>query len=636
MKVFDKKLFYQLNKLSEECYKTSVSLATELGISEKTVRNNHKALFDSLEDSGAYIESRPSKGYRLVVTDRKRWNEFLENIENTAKDGIPETADERIQYLLFCLLSSQEYVKLDDLSELLYISKNTLSNDFRKVELILGQFHIRLIRKPNYGIRAEGREHDIRRCLQNCVFCDEKNWLAGGKQKQRDTAYIGEVALQVKKEYKIILSELAFSNLVMNIYIAVRRIKRGNYIPLSKFEVMENIEENDMLAAEAICGKLEEKFHVHFPEAEVSYIALHLAGVRYYGSMDDFESNVVISSAIDNLTMEILDTVYDAFHFDFRENLILRMSIGQHLIPLLIRLKYEMVCENPRREMIKHRSTLAYAIATQAGIPIKKWCGKELSDDETASLAELFELALVRKNHSFERKNILIVCSTGLGSAKLLASWFQEEFAEYVEKIFVCDSFEVIDKDFSEIDYVFTTTPIRAKVAVPIVEVENFLDHGTIKQMKRILDAGSSEFLNYYYDRARFFPHLSGKTKEEVISQMCSLTNETIQLPQEFYHAVLYREELASTDYGNKVAFPHSYKVLTNETFVSVGILDESVYWVHNEVQVVLLVSVSGGENPKLQEFYRRTTELIQNREKIDRLIKNRNFDLFLHLLNEE
>ena len=50
----------------------------------------------------------------------------------------PNTVEDRFRFLLACFLDGEEYFKLDDLSEELYVSSKTLSAELRQVEFVLG------------------------------------------------------------------------------------------------------------------------------------------------------------------------------------------------------------------------------------------------------------------------------------------------------------------------------------------------------------------------------------------------------------------------------------------------------------------------------------------------------------------
>ena len=68
-------------------------------------------------------------------------------------------------------------MKLDELSELLFIAKRTLTKDLKEIEALLNSYHIQLVRKPNHGIRIEGSEFSVRLCLAGYIARNEKNRL---------------------------------------------------------------------------------------------------------------------------------------------------------------------------------------------------------------------------------------------------------------------------------------------------------------------------------------------------------------------------------------------------------------------------------------------------------------------------
>lgn len=138
--------------LSETEYCTSGTLAKALGVSSKTAQGMVKNLREKLQKNGADILARTRHGYLLQVNDRARF-EALCSGENAAAQFIPSGSEERVRYLLVLLLSQVDYVKLDDMSEELYVSKYTISGDLHQVEEELAKYHLSILRRPNYGVR---------------------------------------------------------------------------------------------------------------------------------------------------------------------------------------------------------------------------------------------------------------------------------------------------------------------------------------------------------------------------------------------------------------------------------------------------------------------------------------------------
>lgn len=132
------------------------------------------------------------------------------------------------------------------------------------------------------------------------------------------------------------------------------------------------------------------------------------------------------------MVSQMLDAVYEAFLFDFRSDLELRMNLAQHIVPLAVRLQYNMKLKNPLLKDIKARFPMAYAIALHSSSILTERYGHELKDDEVGYLALAFALAIERQNTELPKKNILIVCASGKGSAQLLHYRYRQEFGSYV------------------------------------------------------------------------------------------------------------------------------------------------------------------------------------------------------------
>lgn len=618
--------------LSETEYCTSETLAKALGVSSKTARSMVKQLREKLLDNGADILARTRHGYMLQVTDRARYDALC-NEGNNPERFIPSSSEERVYYLLVMLLSQADYIKLDDASEELYVSKYTISGDLHQVEKLLAEYHLSILRRPNYGIRITGKESDIRNCTAH-VLANYNNMMPDGGAGYRQMAQtISQILLDVVRRYSLHFSEINFRNLVNTVFATMHRTLLHAFVPLMKEESGQDISEHTRAAAQDLAGQLDKAFNIELPEPEVAFLALNIAGKCNYSGPDAQDENVVVAPELVALVDRMLESIYESFKLDYSGNFLLRMNLGQHLVAMDIRLRYSMPVENPLLDEVQQNYSLAYALAEQAAIPLRQYYQTTVSEDEIGYLAYIFQLTLEQEKNGIQKKNILVVCSSGAASSRLIAYRFEEEFAKYLDHIYICDAFRLDSFDFSTVDYIFTSIPIHQKVSVPVVRVEDFLNQSSMHIVRGILEGSSADFLSAYYRPELFFPHVEGKTKEEAIFDLCNRINQVMTLPQGFYTAVLKREELARTDFCPLVAFPHAYKVLSEKTFVAVGILNEPIHWVKNDVQVLLLISIADEDNPELQKFYLSITSFMQDTARVKSLIQCRDFTWFMRLL---
>ncbi|MBE7719263.1 MAG: transcription antiterminator [Lacrimispora celerecrescens] len=622
-----------LDILSDGEYYTAEMLSKEVHFGTKTVRNLLKDINYEIEPYGASVISKYGVGYYLKITDENKYAAFCgKKYKNMLDEYLPSTSEERIQYLLEYLFNSPSYVKLDELSESLYISKRTLTADLKEVEHFLKKYNIRLIRKPNYGIKLDGNEFDARLCIASF----------SGKRLHKGNQSMDQIAACVSgvvKKNDFLITGTAYQNLVVHLYIAISRIMEGHYVPMPEEPIENMSDQYEYQIAGAIAAQIEETFHIAFPENEVAYIAIHLAGKKLVFHVEGGEpgSNVIITQEISDLVTDMLDRVYGLFKFDFRDDLELRMFLSQHLVPLSVRIKYDMDLKNPMLRDVKEKFCLSYTMACSAVTVINEHYGVSLSEDEIAYFAFAFALALERKKTEIKKKNVLLVCSSGRGSAQLLQYKYKNSFGSYINEITACDVGSLYKMDFSQYDYIFTTVPIPVAVPLPIQEVRYFLDDDDIVNVKRALAADKESSVGYYYEREMFLTHLKFKSKDEVLRFMCRFVTEKKHLPEEFYESVLKREKLAKTAFGNMVAMPHCYEAMSNETFVCVGILDEAVDWGDQKIRAVFLISIANKDHNsvELQRFYQMTASFVLSQKQIQDLIRKQDYDTFIKAMSE-
>ncbi|RFZ76485.1 PRD domain-containing protein [Lacrimispora amygdalina] len=619
-----------LQAFSSGSYITAETLADRFKVSTKTIRMRIKEINDTAVQYGFSIESKPRYGYLLSLKENNRLDEFLKSRPHI---NIPDTVADRINYLLAYLLNYNGYIKLDDLCSFLFVSRPTMQNTIKEVECILEQYNLNIERKPNYGIRIVGEEFDCRRCIGDFFVKRNKLNIINDKYKGDKIKNIADIVIPMLQKYDIYLSETALETFLEQIYVALLRMKRGKYVSferndINNFAVKEWEFANELMEVLAKLENLESR------ESEIVYIEIYLKGKRMIGKVSCDETNFVIKEEIDYLTMQMLESVNNQFKMDFRVNFEIRMMLNQHMVPLDIRIKYDIQSKNPLLDEIKSKYIMAYTIAAHASTVLAEHYKKKISESEIGYLALIFALA-IEQNVKIQKTNILIVCSSGKGSSRLLAYKYKKEFGEYLNEIYVCDLTELKSFDFSKVSFVLTTVSIAVYVPKPVLEVGLFLGDTDKAAVRELFETGEKRYLCKYYKKGAFFVGIEGNNKEDILKNLCDRIEKQRKLPEGFYEAVLKREGLAQTDFGNFIAMPHPYKTMTEETLVYIAILEKPVLWTKYEVQVIFLISVGTKEDSDLNKFYEDTTKLILKAEAVKYLIKNPEYEVLMNLLRQ-
>ena len=625
-----------LEQLQPDAYITAMTIAERVGMSEKTVRSRIKELNLELRQAGAQIVSKKAFGFSLSITDKEVYEAWKRN-PKAGEESLPSIPAERAQYLLGYLLNQNAYVKMDDLSEFFYISRNTLTADIKQVECILNLYHLKLERRPGYGICVIGNEFDRRICMENCLLKSGPGRFISSNSQEMIQKLAG-IIQEVQKNCGLKISELAMESLLYYLYISGGRIERGHVIEAER-EDMKKLQSTLMNYALETAGqlldRLKEASGISYPESELCYLALYISSKASATSGTGMGINPVIPGYIDELTTKMLEAVYETNGADFRDNLDLRMSLNVHMASFDIRMKYDLTMQNPILDNIRKNYAYAYTLAMTACTLLGQHYGKEIPEDEVGYFALLFALAVEKQEKPIRKKNIVVVCVSGRGSSQLFMYRYKQAFGKYINQIYESTVRELKDFDFrgKEIDYVFTTAPLRDSIPVPVVEISLFFDSGEIERYRYLFEQGEEKFLQQYFDERLFLRGLKGDSKEEILRKICERIHENYDLPDGFLESVLTREKMGQTDFGNLVALPHPYRVMTEERFVAAAVLEKPGWWGNHEVQVVFLMSMSGRDKD-VERVYQTTAEFVFHGDAVKKFLADPQYTTLMRILS--
>ncbi|VQI10304.1 PTS system transporter subunit IIB [Streptococcus pneumoniae] len=154
---------------NKERFVTSKELAEYLSCSDRTVRNVLKLIEKTMIIQGVRLISKQGQGYQIFFENQGAYQEFRQTYE--LEEDYTKTAvskgDDRLVFILNKLLFEQVPVLFDDLADELYVSRSTLSHDFRKIRVMLSEYNLSIESRANKGVYVSGEERDKRRFIIN-------------------------------------------------------------------------------------------------------------------------------------------------------------------------------------------------------------------------------------------------------------------------------------------------------------------------------------------------------------------------------------------------------------------------------------------------------------------------------------
>lgn len=629
-----KKILYDI-----KIKKMSIStIAERQDVTERTIRNDIKSINKLLEDYQASIVKDKEGLYKLEIIDKDLFKKFeTEEMENFTFDySEPEN---RIKYIALKFLFSENYIKLEELMEQMYISRSTIQNDMKETREMLNKFNLDFITKPNYGMKIVGSENEIRNAISAILYDINKNSFnkaymdSSNLFDKYNLDIIYKIVVNNINESEIKLSDIALKNLVVHIAIAIKRISMNQYFDNNiEIDIEKN---NEFKIAEKIVDDLEEKFKIEFPMDEVYYITMHLMGTKLIIKKNNETKISDYDKKIIDLSKEIISEVNNKISFDILNDNELLSSIILHLKPAIYRYKNKMLIRNPLLASIKHNYPQAYEASFTASKVIENRLGIIFNEDELGYIAIHFGAAIERAKLNIKPINTLLVCTTGIGSSRLLKYKLESIFSNQLDIVDTTEFYNIDKYKDKNIDLIISTVPISSEINIPTIFIQDILGESNFEDIKNFIEEKYNNKKSKYLSIDDIYLNLDFENKEDTIKYLTNRIVEKGKAPEKLYDSIMKRENIVSTAFGNLVAVPHPYELLTDTTFFTLGVLKKPIKWNDKEVQLVIILTLQKNAKEKFEDMYKLLLDLIDNRENVEKIIKAKSSNEIMNLINK-
>lgn len=607
---------------------SSSTICKNLNITSRTLRTDIKESKKYLLSKGIEIQSFPAVGYKLIIHDSAKFNHYLFNEAQEQSNNyllVPTYPEDRVDYLVRLFLMSNDYLKSDDIAERMYISKSTLTIDLKSVREKLKYFHLDLVSVPNMGMRVEGSEFHKRSAIANYCFntdsIDEK--ILSKTQKTEEQKKISKLLYEILCNENFYLTDAGFEGLVIHIMIAFIRIKKSAMNNEQEVEASICVTREYEIAM-LICDKLEQEFSIKLPKIERYYITMHLAGKQA-------AQYQLLNDAYQDIIDETLNEINKKLNIDLTFDMDLMTSLSLHLSPLMNRLKYDMIIQNPLLDKIKQANSTAFEMGVIFAYIVEKNYGFKMSDSEIGYVSLHFELAIERYKKRGSKKNVIIICASGLGSSQILQYKIRNKFKDYINYIYVTQLYALKDVDQAEFDFILSTVPVPFKTKIPVIRIQYFFDDTDVQNLTKVLKDSinnrKESFVTTFFRDELIFTDILLTNKKDIIHEMCQRTSKYIKLNSDYENQVLKREDYASTEFGNMVAMPHPMVPVAQPSFVALSILKKPVHWMNKNIKYIFLLSLEQGVSETYTELYESLAALCFDEDALRKIEKEPSVD---------
>jgi activator of the mannose operon, transcriptional antiterminator len=643
-----KQLLKQL--LAAHTHTSVATLANQLVCSEKTIRNDLKALDEFLSEKypNIVIERKPSVGViiRGKETEKQKLLHDLTRLEETN----PSQDYRKLQFIKI-LLTEDKPVTMQQLAERFYISKSAIQNDLEEIEQWLQSFGLVLIRKPNLGIKVEGTEQAWRTALSRLVelLVDHSYYIFDAKQlkliedvlKPYELALIEKEIRKMDEWLEFPLTDQSVISLTVHIAIAIKRIKTGHRIDINANQLQELQMKPEYRLAEQLAKQIEQWVAVKIPDEEIGYITLHLLGARLrYDQTNEKKDIEQLLIKMDNEALQIVkELIHDiSLHTDerLREDKELLIGLTIHVHSTLNRLRNGLAVKNPLLKDIKQMYRYPFEIVLSLIPKVEKKANVPIPEDEVAYIVLHIQAALERIQHKIEKIRAVIVCATGSGTSRLIEAKISAAFPklEITAVASIAKLNEIIAA--TQPDLLISTVPLEHR-KIPVITVSPLLPKQELDMIEQWVERVSQprryEMLRQLINPSCIFLDISVASRFEAIDYIANELCKRGYVESLYGQSAKERETLSSTYIGGGIAIPHGQIQWINQSIIAVARLSSPIDWDGEQVKFVLMIAHRLNDNSQIKKLFQEIALLSEDEQTLKQLSTCKTADEFYQLL---
>lgn len=621
------------------------------GCSDKTIRNSLDRIEEYLSKFSSDLELERVRGKGICLKIKEDSNLTLKDI--LASDYFDEymlSTDERRFELLYTLLMDTKPVTLEELAERYYVNKKVITDDLNQLGKQLEKFNLKIVSKQKVGTYIEGREKDKRDALSHGI----KN--LGNLNKAKPTLksifmpyeidLVNKAIMDLQNNIKIRFTDESSDALAIHLLFMIKRIKLNQAISISQDERDLVKRKPQYSWALKLAGHLEKNFSLIFPKNEITYLAVHLLGMRYSSGSNMESMDFALESdkgIMDVLLNRLLNNMEKICRVPFKSDEILIKGLKLHLYGSLNRIKYGLSLENPLFEDIKRMSPYVYYEALATVNEFNSEYNIRIPKEEVAYIAVHFQASIERHNNSsFKKHTAVVVCHLGIGVSSYLQIKLEKIFPwmDFRGNISVKGIGKYVEENPT--DFIFSTVDIE-NFETKYIKISSIIDRAEEIRIKEVVnnnmdyvDLNNQGETHKFISRQFIFLNKNFKNKEEIIEFITSKLYKAGKVDSRFHKSVLKRELMDPTEIGHLLAIPHGDTDYIVSSAIGILTLEKPILWDSEKVQIVFLLAVKKEDYSKddtMRNFFKYLNNLSNDEGKLAKLINENDVGNFLGLL---
>lgn len=465
----------------------------DLDISERTILREIYSINKQLKKSSITIFN--DEDMNLSVAGN---NENIQEIK-ASLEVVPIPwlfSKEQRQIIIMCeLLVSKDPLKASYFGHKYNVVMGSISLDIDNIEKRLISKNLCVIRKRSYGVSIQGSEWNKRNTLVELFFDfkpfeDLLEFLYDEKVDQIVETFFNIVfGNEVVKLIKDILQDIDFTylkgndvkylSLFIQVLLSIKKTENGNIIYLPN-EIKQNIVSLQEYEKIKYLGEVLKKNKISIAEDELVYLCLYLSDYKY-----SFNNKHLIESDInyENISKEVTEEISKKIYLDIAKDEQLVKDLTQHFRQTFYMLNLGLKVINPLINEIKEHYLELYKIVNKTCRLIFSRYNFKIPSEEVGYITMHIAVAIQKQQEMLKNINVLVVCPSGIGTARILCNRVKALFNDIgiIDVVSLHDINNTIDK--KKYDLILSTVPVNFEEKDNLIVVSHFMTKSDINNI---------------------------------------------------------------------------------------------------------------------------------------------------------
>ncbi len=602
-------------------------LAQKLNVSTRTIRNDIKVLNDILEDS-AFIEIEQGECC-FYITDHYELEERKISLEKMQRDF--DSPQKRVAYIIKTLMTNDKPYSTEELAYDMNLGRTTLSNEIKKLNEVLKNYGLSIEGTQNAGIQLKGEELQLRLFILEHIYdmVYEEEAIQENIQNCIETLF---------EQYR--LESTTEKNFFHYVVMSVDRIQSGHSLKYmdEKFYVLQKSNAWDII--QTVANELRPLFNKEISIEEKLFMTIPLAGMRTPTDLENI-SKMELKQNIDEVVEEIIASIgYELNLYLKKDNL--QKDFYYHISFMVNRLQFGYVLKNPLAEEITKKYPLAYKMAKIAAKVVEEKYHVTVPEDEVGYITAYFGAYILEYSIVQQKPyKIALICSTGRGTARLIASQLKKLLDHNAEMDLYSEK-QVSAELLNDYDIVFSTVTLPFESKKQIIRIKDIFDEKElllhiqkVKYLEKVDFLGEEtsgvSLIAALLEEDTFFLLDEKKGYLENIKMMIEKLTEKGFVDEQFWERISEREKNSTMVFGHNVAFPHTVNEQREGKLVfALGVSTKKLKSECGEnVQLIFLLALPKNkelDDSVLVRIYDEMISIAQNEQYIAEITKAENY----------